>query len=214
MKSQILVSLMFSVIFSGCVVTSNYYTGQTMEEKKLAFAIAADDIIIKSEDKSVEVKKSKLFTPSIIVSYGLPFRFETSLRYIPTKFFDGALRYQVNPRSFDILDCSLNMHYGILLNSYSYLKYGITVSKNINGFEPYVNYFAYKFIGANGIDVSDGYMSGVTEKFINDNQSIGFGIGIPLRKAKIYPEISYQYYANGFGNGLIHFGIGFRVFGN
>jgi hypothetical protein len=199
---------------SGCVVTSNYYTGRTLSEGKFAFAMGADDIILKSTEKSNEITKKNPFTPSIILSYGLPLRLETSLRYIPTKFFEGGLRFQVNPYSFDVVDGSLNLHYGYFITSYSYLKYGVTLSKNISDFEPYVHYSAYHFINTQNVDLSSGFLSGATEEFINGNRSVGIGLGIPLKKAMIFPEINYQYYGSSTKSGLIHFGIALRTYIN
>ena len=202
------------VINNGCVNTSNFYSGRTLEENKYSLAIAADDLILTSKDNSITVSKSQPFTPSVAFAYGLPYRFESSIRYIPTRFIDFNLRDQINPRSFDFFDCSLNLDYATLVNNYSYLKYGATVSKSIHDFEPYVNYSEYKFINANSADVSDRFIVGIGQEIVNRNRSLGFGIGIPLRKAKIYPEINYQDIGNGFNKAIVHFGIGFRVYGN
>lgn len=201
--------LMFALC--GCVASSNFYTGRTLEEKKFSLGFGADDIVTKSTDNSIVVSKDKPLIPSISVAYGLPLRLEASLRYYPTSFFEGTLREQVNPRSFDIFDCSLNFSYASLIGGYSYLKYGISVSKNIQEFEPYVHYSSYYYMGAAKGDFSDNFLSSVTDDFINHNHSIGFGIALPLRHAKIYPEANYQYFENTLRGGLWHFGIGFRA---
>lgn len=176
--------------------------------------MSADEIIVRSVDKNIEIKKSKPLLPAIMMSYGLPLRLETSLRFMPKRFFDGILRFQVNPPSFDLIDCSINTHYGYIIDSYSYLKYGITISKNIHEYEPYLNYSLYKFVNTQGHDLTGGILTGATQNFIDDNRSLGFGIGIPLRKAKLFPELNYQHYGKEYGNGIIHFGVGFRLYLN
>jgi hypothetical protein len=198
----------------GCVTSSNFYTGRTLEEKKFSIGIGADDIILKSSEESISISKKKPMTPSISLAYGLPWRLEVSLRYFPTHFIESTLRGQINPQSFDIFDCSLNLSYAALIGGYSYLKYGISVSKNIQEFEPYIHYANYHYMGAAKGDFSDSFLSNVTDDFINHNHSIGFGIALPLRKAKLYPEVNYQYFGNTLRGGLWHFGIGIRIYTN
>ncbi len=211
-NSQLNISFIFLMFFlCGCVASSNFHTGRTLEEKKLSLGLGLDEIITKSNDNSIEVSKDKPFVSSVSIAYGLPLRFEAGLRYYPTRFLEGTVRWQVNPRSFDILDCSLNCSYASLIDGYSYLKYGISVSKNIQEFEPYVHYSFYHYMGAAKGDFSDSFFSSVTDDFINNNRSVGFGIALPLRQAKLYPEVNYQYFGNSMNDGIWHFGIGIRI---
>lgn len=198
----------------GCVSTSNYHTGRTLEENTFSFGFGADDIVTKSASPAIEIVKDDPVTPSVMLSYGLPLRFETGVRYFPPRFLEVSLRHQVNPREFDIIDGSVNLTYAHLFGGYSYFKYGATVSKNIHEFEPYLHYSFYKFAGADKGDFSSSFSSGYTDDVINSNRSIGFGIAIPLKKAKFFPEVDYQYFGGKLKDGLWHFGVGFRVFTN
>jgi hypothetical protein len=196
---------------NGCVASSNFYTARTLQESKFSLGFGVDDIVTKSTDNSITVSKNVIVVPSISMAYGLPWRLEAGLRYYPTRFFEGMMRWQVNPRSFDILDCSLNFSYASLIDGYSYLKYGISISKNIQEFEPYVHYSSYRYMGATKEAFSDNFTSSVTDDFINNNHSIGFGIALPIRHAKLYPEANYQYFGKSLNGGLWHFGIGIRI---
>ncbi|HOV99158.1 MAG TPA: hypothetical protein PK595_06265 [Bacteroidota bacterium] len=209
---QIFLFLLLIVTFCGCVATSNYYSGRTLEKNKLLVGVGADEIAIISTNKDITVSRDSPFMPSIMFAYGLPLRLEAGLRYSPTHFLEGTLREQLNPRSFDIFDCSLNLSYAALIGGYSYLKYGATVSKNLKGFEPYVHYASYHFMGATKDDFVDSFISSMTDEFFNNNHSIGCGIIIPLiQGARICPEANYQYYGNRLSDGLWHFGIAIRI---
>ena len=202
------------LVLTGCVASSNFYSGRTLEENKLSIGFGADDILLKSSDNTLTVSKGPPFAPSIIAAYGLPLRLEVGLRYYPINFVEVALRHQVNPRSFDFVDLSLNLQYALQFGNYSYLKYGVTLSKNIHEFEPYVHYSAYQYIGATTAIFDDTFITGPVETYVNSNRSVGFGIALPVQKAKFYQEVNYQYFGGDISQGIWHFGIGFRVFTN
>ena len=199
-------------IFGGCVSSSNFYSGRTLEDGKYSVGFAADDIALKSSDNSVMVSKNKPFAPSFGGAVGLPWRLEFGMRYFPVNFIELTLREQINPRSFDILDLSANFHYAMDLGVYSYFKYGATLSKDIFGFEPYIHYAAYRFAGSVGSVFDNSFLSGATSVFISSNRVAGFGIALPLKQGKLYPELNYQYFNGDLSHGLWHFGIGIRVY--
>lgn len=201
----------FGFVVYGCATSSNFYSAKTLDENKFALTFGADDILIKSSDKSLTVSKDEPLVPSLGAVYGLPFRLESSLRWYPPRLLEISLRKQVNPRSFNLFDGSINFSYGYFFNHYSYLKYGVSISKDIHEFEPYVHYSFYHFISATEGDFSDSFISGAIEEFINANRTIGLGIGLPVKKLKFYPEVDYQYFNNNLSNGLWHFGIGVRI---
>jgi hypothetical protein len=211
-KAAVGVSLL--PLVCGCVASSNFYTGRTLEENKLAIGVAADDIYVKSSSGDITVSKDKPFAPVILGAYGLPLRLELGARWYPVSFFELTLRHQVNPRTFDIIDGSLNLHFAHLLGAYSYLKYGVTISKNLHGVEPYLHYSAYHYLGATSGIFDDSFISGLGEVFIDNNRVLGFGIALPVRKAQLIPEANYQYFGGDFSHGLWHVGIGLRVFTN
>lgn len=117
------------------------------------------------------------------------------------------LRWQVNPKSFTAFDFSLNGHYGYAFHftEYTFYKYGVTLSKDVNGIEPYVSGYLYKF----GVYEEDDIVNDFKESY-DHNHGLAFGIAFPFKKAKIYPEINYQFFRNHIGKGNIVFGIGLR----
>ena len=203
--------VLLGLMICGCATSSNFYSAKTLDENKFAITFGADDILIKSSDKSLTVSKDAPLVPSLGAAYGLPFRLETGLRWYPPRLLEISLREQVNPPSFNLFDGSINLSYGYFFSHYSYLKYGISISKDIHEFEPYVHYSFYHFISATEGDFSDSFISGAIEEFINANRTIGLGIGLPVKKLKFYPEVDYQYFNNNLSNGLWHFGIGVRI---
>ncbi len=209
------IALLSAFFLCGCVASSNFYSGRTLEEGKYSIGVGADDIAMKSSDNSLSVSKNSPFVPSVGGAYGLPWRFEIGMRYYLVNLLGLSLRHQVNPRSFDLVDLSLNLQYDLRFGQYSDLRYGATLSKNIHEFEPYVHYTAYHFIGSTTDVLQDSFISGVAETFVNQNRLIGLGVALPLqKKAKIYPEVNYQYFGGDLSHGLWHFGIGFRFFPN
>ncbi|HVO75533.1 MAG TPA: hypothetical protein VMT35_16000 [Ignavibacteriaceae bacterium] len=210
---NVFVLLMVLNIYS-CAPSSNFYSGRTLEENKLAITAGADDIILKSNENSLTISKDSPFAPSVGAAYGLPLRLEAGLRWYMPRVLEVSLREQVNPRDFEIFDGSFNFTFGHVFEGYSYLRYGISLSKNINEFEPSLHYSFYSFVGATESDFADSFISGATKEFINKNRVIGFGLGIPVRGIKFFPEVDYQYYNNNFSSGLWHFGIGVRIYTN
>jgi hypothetical protein len=208
------VGLLVILANSGCVVTSHYHTARTLEKNTFALGINADDIAISSEDKSVSIKKKWAFSPSVVAAWGLPYRLEIGAHCAPPDFIEGSMRFQVNPRSFELFDCSLNLNYAQFFDYYAYLKYGFSLSKSLTGIEPYIHFDLYHFLDANSDDFSLGFFSEVTEASFNRHRSVGFGIAVSFQELKLLPEINYQYFVNEFNNGIWHFGIGIRIVGH
>jgi hypothetical protein len=209
----IILLLPFMAGFYGCVSSSNFYTGKTLDEKKFAVTVGFEDIVLKSADKSLTISKDAPFFPSLGFAYGLPLKFEPSIRYIPSRMVELAMRKQLTSDS-SAYDFSLNFTYGHLFGGYSYLKYGATISKDIHGFEPYLHYTFYSFTGATEGDFSDSFLSGAVTSFINNCRVVGFGIGVPWKKIKLFPEADYQYNKDSFSGGIWHVGVGFRLYTN
>ena len=209
-----------SYSFFGCVASSSYYSARTLEENKLALSFSADDIIIKDSKSSstqIGISKNLPFAPSLGLAYGLPFRLETALRWYPPEFVEFTLRDQINPATFDIFDGSIDVSYASLINAYSYIKYGATISKSVNNYEPFVHYYFYHTVGTmtgSNSGSLDGFITDLTSDIINNSRIVGFGVGVPVSKLKFYPEIDYQYFGNDLSSGLWHVGIGLRIFTN
>ena len=131
MISTLVLLATLTLTLCGCVASSNFYSGRTLEEGKVAVAIGADDIAMGSRDESVSVSKSNPLSPSIGAAVGLPLRLELGLRYFPTQFIEVTMRDQLNPRTFTIADFSLDLHYAILMGGYSYFRYGVTLQMHV-----------------------------------------------------------------------------------
>lgn len=218
-------SAVLIMVLSGCVASSSYYTGRTLEPGQEVARVGADYILNTASDGNrVQVGATKdfpiSFVPSIGLAFGLPLRLETSLRWYPVKFLEGSLRWQVNPRSFDPFDASLNFSYAGLIGEYSYARYGVTVSKNMNAVEPYINFSLYHLMGRINSDLNITYKgstiidfaNGITEG-MNTSRSVAFGVAVPIVKTKLFPEINYFYNKYSFPQGLWSFGIGLQING-
>ncbi len=112
----------------------------------------------------------------------------------------------------------MNLSYAGLIGVYSYLKYGATISKNINEFEPFIYYSFYHTMGnmtdLTGSSSLDAFMTNLSSDIINISRTIGFGIGLPLGKTKFFPEFDYDYYGNDISTGIWHIGVGLRLYTN
>jgi len=210
-RSIFLSILLSSLILSGCMATSSYYTGRTLEPWKFSPGFGADDIIIKSTDNSITYSKGFAFVPSFLLSCGLPLRLETDARFVIPRLLEVSLRDQINPRTFELFDFAPDITFGDLFGGYTYLRYGGTLSKNLDGFEPYVHYSLYHFLKTTSSDFSNSFFSASLSEITNNDRVIGVGIGIPVGNLKLYPEFDYQYFGNNLKWGIYSFGIGFRV---
>jgi hypothetical protein len=195
--------LYFSIILISCV-TTNYYTARTLDEDKTVITPALDNLLWIEEDEGV-IEKKVWFTPSLGIATGLPWRFETGIRYFVPYVLEANLRHQINPKSFEWFDISVNGHMGIIFAdkfrdvSEPFYKYGLTISKEIYTLQPYFSYYLNKsyFVENRSNDISDYTI-------------ICFGVAIPHKNNFIFPE--FNYYKNDYGRkGFFSFGIGLRV---
>ncbi|HUI28940.1 MAG TPA: hypothetical protein VLX91_01895 [Candidatus Acidoferrales bacterium] len=194
----------------GCITSSSFYTGRTLEPGKFSLGFGADDIIIKSTDNSVTYSQSLAFVPSFLLSLGLPLRFEADGRFVIPRLLEVSLRDQINPGTFEMFDFAPDMTFGDLFGGYTYLRYGGTLSKNISGFEPYVHYSIYHFLKTTSSDFSNSFFSASLTEITNNNRVVGAGVGVPLWGLKFYPKFDYQYFGNNLIWGIYSFGIGIR----
>lgn len=210
------IGLLVLFVGSGCVSTSHYHTARTLEKNAFELGINADDIAIHSNDNSVSIEKDWPwpFNPSVVGAWGLPCRFEIGAHCAPPRFLEGSFRFQVNPTSFKLFDCSLNLNYAHIVESYTYLRYGCSVSKSLKGIEPYIHFDLYHFLDSPDDEYYGGFYRDFTEATINNHRSVGFGIALSYQKLRLMPEIDYQYFVNELDSGIWHFGIGVRIVGH
>ncbi len=199
-----------AIVLSGCVASSNFYTGRTLGSGKFSPGIGVDDLLIKSTDEAVTSSSSVAFVPSFMFAYGLPLRLEADARFVIPRLLELSLRDQINPRSFRIFDFAPDVTFGDLFGGYTYLRYGGTLSKDIGGIEPYVHYSLYQFLKATSTDFSTSFFSASLAELTNEDRAIGVGVGIPLGGFELYPEFDYQYFGNNLNRGIYTFGIGIR----
>ncbi|MBN2425452.1 MAG: hypothetical protein JXR46_11910 [Calditrichaceae bacterium] len=198
-----LISIAFSFYFFGCA-TTNYYTAQTLEQGQMALTPGIDNLILVVDDDE-NIEKDAAFTPSLGIATGLPYRFETGIRaYIPY-ILEANLRHQLNPRTFKYFDLSINGHMGVVFSdefssvSDPYFKYGLTLSKEIGAFQPFVSYYFNKSYVFR--DESDGAV---------DYKIICFGLAFRHKGNLIIPEFNY-YKQDYVSKGILSFGIGIRA---
>lgn len=194
---------LFEFIFTGCM-TTNYYTGRTLEKGKAAITPGLDNLILFKENGG-NIQKKLFFSPSLGYARGLPLNFETGIRVYFPYVLEANIRNQLNPRTFDLFDVSANFHTGIIFAkgfeevSHPYFKYGLTISKEIATVQPYLSYYFNK-----------GFMDENNSDALSDFPTICFGLAIPYKDDLIFPEFNYYKNRRG-GNGIISFGIGLRA---
>ncbi|MEJ2545879.1 MAG: hypothetical protein P8Y99_17590, partial [Calditrichaceae bacterium] len=87
-----------------------------------------------------------------------------------------------------------------------YLKYGMTISKEIAWIQPFLSY--YRFIPL----TRDRYfLDSDKDYYIDSNISAGLAFSVK-NEYLVIPEINYQISNADFSEGLLYFGIGLRVF--
>ncbi len=132
-------------LFISACAKANYYSAQTLKRGERVLSPAIDNLFLY---KTATKKYTFGMTPSFGYVHGLPYRFEAGLRLYLPYVLEGMVRRQLNPRDFELFEVSANMHFGIryLFNEDEaevvdkYLKPGLTVSKEINRYQPYLGY--------------------------------------------------------------------------
>jgi hypothetical protein len=187
-------------------VTTNYYTAQTLDQGETVITPGVDNLIWIEKHGEV-IEKHIAFSVSLGVATGLPWRFETGIRGYFPYIYEANIRHQINPKSFKAFDISANFHCGIGITekfrsiSQPYIKYGITVSKEISSIQPYLSYYLtkdYIFIIENNFGEPANY------------SILCFGVAIPFKTDLIFPECNYYVAPEGL-NGFFSIGIGVRV---
>ena len=194
--------LMISLL--GCIATTNYYTGRTLDKGKMMISFGLDNIITQNTDEGLTFNKDMPVSPSLGLACGLPYRFEAGLRWYFQKTFEGSFRWQINPEKFRYFDVSTNLHYGSFHLEAEYFKYGLTVSKQLSRFEPFLSHYWYASGEKNTIadeDFSD---------ILKTNRVISTGIAIGIKEGYIIPEINYQYISGNFSDALVFYSLGFK----
>lgn len=195
--------LLLILLFSGCV-TTNYYTGRTLEEGKTVLTPGVDNLILIEQDEGI-VEKKMSFSISFGVAHGLPWRFETGIRGYFPYIYEVNLRHQINPRDFEWFDISFNGHMGFVFSdrfadiSPPYFKYGLTISKEIATLQPYFGWY-----------LNNNFSFRTYSDEISDYTIFCFGLAIPFHGDLIMPECNYLQGPDS-GPGVYSIGIGLRA---
>lgn len=194
----IIISLM------GCFATTNYYTGRTLNNNKMVLTAGLDNMLINFEGDILQKDEFIIF-PSIGLSRGFPKRFEAGFKWYFLKTFEGTLRWEMTPESFETFDLSTNLHYGTWNLYTNYFKYGLTLSRQFNKIEPYISYYQY----------ADGNIKNQSYDNFNDlyyqNRVISTGFSHYVKGwGYIVPEVNFQFFGNEYNKPIIYWGIGFR----
>jgi hypothetical protein len=175
--------IIYFFTFSGCI-TTNYYTGRTLEEGETIVTPGVDNLLLITSEEGV-VEKDFSFSLSLGAATGLPWRFETGIRAYFPYIWEANIRHQLNPRSFDWFDLSANFHMGVMFSRKfdevepPYYKYGLTISKEIFSLQPFVGYYWNNHFEFEG------------ESEFNNFQIVCFGLAIPFKDDLIIPECNY-----------------------
>ena len=202
----------FAVIaLSGCVFTPHYATGRTLLPMKTELIIGVDNLAIASSD-SGEIGVMPAVLPQVGLNLGLPGRFEVGANGYMSGIFEGKLRWQVNPRSYEKFDFSLDGTYGLIGDGFTYIKYGSTISKTFDDITPYFYYERIDNLSGfnedDDQDIFDDIIEGVVEELSDASSNVGVGIEIATKgKTAIIPEIQYQFYQDSLDLGFFTFGF-------
>jgi hypothetical protein len=212
-KFRISIVLLSIIFISGCLITPHYYSGKTLKPGKKSLTFAANSIIIGSNHDGINIEDDNItISPQVGLTYGLPYRFEMGVQYFPPQLLEARLRWQINPENFKYFDASLDGTFG-KASYLEYFKYGVTISKDIMFFAPYVYYSKnnVQSVKNESDDSFQGFVNDLFAEIFNISSDVGFGIAINLpHGATLYPEINYQIYDNNFEEGIFSIGAALR----
>jgi len=199
---KVLLLLVVSSLFYRCIATTNCYTARTLKNGDRVMTPGFDFLACMDYDGNIQINKSTILIPSLGIAFGLPYHFEAGIRgYFPYTL-ESSLRWQVNPISFNLFDISCNLHFGtIQIDKCPYTKLGMTISKELFKFQPFVSYYQYNYKRF-FFDEDDMYLS---------KDVVSFGIGIPFKNDLILPEINYMLKNDIIKKETAYFSIGIRA---
>lgn len=193
--------MLFIVTVLNCIST-NYYTGRTLKKGEKVVASGVDNLIWMNQDREL-LDKEFPFSISLGAAYGLPERFEAGFRTVFPYVYEIHVRHQFDPAITRWFDMSLNVHSGLFIMGGSdngvlpYHRLGMTLSREIQTFQPYVGYY---LVFNHPDEVHD----------IAFYRMLCFGVGIPRGHDLILPEWNYCFNPHD-GGGFYTFGIGIRA---
>ncbi len=192
------------ILLNGCV-TTNYYTGRTLDDGEVVLTPGVDNLVIVENEDGI-VQKDLSFSISFGIARGFPWRFEAGIRTYFPYVYEANLRHQINPRSFTWFDISANFHGGVILDieepmetTNPYFKYGLTISREIFGTQPYFSYYLVK----------NALLGELSDNF-DFEKTYCAGWALPYSGDLIFPEINY-FAGDGVRKGFFTFGIGVRA---
>lgn len=220
-KTRIALSLfllfLLQLSLGGCIPAGEFYTGKTLRPGKFGLRFGGDDLLYTSSSKEGRQAGISII-PSVGMAIGLPLRFETDVRWFPVNFLEGTLREQLDPRSFHDFDASLNFSYGGYVGEYSYGELGATMSRNLKSCEPYVSFSLFHTVGRASSNLNLTYhgstvldVSDYLIQSINDARSLELGVGVPIGRTEIYPEVDYMYFTGEPSLNILSFGLGIQI---
>jgi len=193
---KLILSIIIMIIpfMQSCLMTSNGFTGRTIERGKIHVSPAVDYLVI-SDEEDTEFG----FYPSFGLDLGLPLRSETGLKYYPLYFFKGSLRTQLTPRDWHDwqLGTSVDLCYTSISSSPLVPFFRLTAGYQTGRVTPFIN-ISYSPIELYGKD-----------RYIQYGMGAGIPIGPKGKQNIIIPEIMI---GNRDGY-MLSFGLGFRLSG-
>jgi len=208
---QLVVVVLVTVLFSGCLMTPHYHTGETLAPKKISLITAVNNLVMGSRYDEIEINNEINFGFHLGLRYGLPYRLEAGLHVMLPRLIEGRLRWQINPRSFEYFDVSIDGTYGGMLSNIEYIKYGFTISKEIGPVTPYAYYCQNDMQLARTSDGLEGLIDNFVQHAFDISSDTGFGFEVKLpHGATLCPELNYQIYNEHFEEGIFSIGIALK----
>lgn len=178
--------------WQSCIMTSNGFTGRTLERGEINISPAFDYLVISDKDQT-----RFGFYPSFGADFGIPLRSEIGIKYYPLTFFKGSLRTQLTPRDFDNwqIGTTVDINY-TSIDSWPLIPFfRITAGYNTDITRPFINlsYSPIKIYDRNG------YFQ------------FGVGAGIPLGPKENQTVLIPELMIGSRDEYMLSFGLGFRL---
>jgi hypothetical protein len=187
--------LVLAICFSGCVTSGSFSTGRTLKPGQFNLVAGVQQIVSDDEKGIKVISEAESYIPRIGVNIGMPAGFEYGMHWLVTQGIETGLRFELTPEGFDWFDLAVGYMYGVQIGG-RYQKYGITISQELDNFEPYIYYSRYRQLENDWDNFFGGIFKAGAIEAVSKSRSLGFGLAVPLfdNVLRIVPEVRYDWY--------------------
>lgn len=190
-----LASCLLVLLACGCISTSQFVTGRTLRPGTANMSLGVQNgIWIGSDGNSIPSSLAEA-NPRIAMNVGLPGRLELCAAVMPSSGLEGGLRWQLNPRSFTLLDAAMGGRVGTHFAG-GYWRGDLTVSHRFKGLEPYVYIARYGRRGGSPFE-DDNWFSEKLDDFSDaarNTRTLGGGVVVPITDwIRLVPEYRHDW---------------------